>query len=171
LDDVDVVAVQIGRRPRGAIRVAARCPFELPLVVRTSPRLDAGEPFPTLYWLTCPAAARAASALESSGRMRSLNESLSREPALASAYREAHAAYVADRDAEGVLDGAPGVGGMPERVKCLHALLAHEYAAANPIGAIMRREIEPLSCPGPCVVDGDAGPAATPGHPHLGARR
>ena len=40
---------------------------------------------------------------------------------------------------------------MPGRVKCLHALYAHELADANPIGALAREEIEPLGCPGPCV--------------------
>lgn len=167
--DVDIVAVQIGRPPRGTVTVAARCPYGLPLAVRTSPRLDDGEPFPTRFWLTCPAAVRAASALESAGRMRALNDLLACDAALADAYARAHDAYVADRDTDGALDGAPSAGGMPNRVKCLHALLAHEYADANPIGAIVRHEIEPLDCPGPCVVDESGSAVAAAGHPHLRA--
>ncbi|MGH2727954.1 MAG: DUF501 domain-containing protein, partial [Actinomycetota bacterium] len=57
-------------------------------------------------------------------------------------------------------------GGMPGRVKCLHALYAHELADANPIGAIVRDEVEPLGCPGPCVeAAGDDPPTAVAGHP------
>jgi len=164
---IDIVAVQIGRPPRGTVTVAASCPHGLPLAVRTSPRLDDGEPFPTRFWLTCPAAVRAASAQESAGRMRALNEQLAADASLAGAYRRAHEAYIAERDRDGALDREVSAGGMPNRVKCLHALLAHEYADANPVGAIVRREIEPLDCPGPCVIDVDGRAEAAPGHPHL----
>ena len=173
--DRQVVAVQLGRSPRGETSVAARCVHGLPAVVRTEPILDDGEPFPTLYWLTCPAAVRAVGRLESEGLMRSLNERLASDRSFAAAYARAHEAYVADRDsptapsgASPALPGAPGAGGMPDRVKCLHALYAHELGAGgNPVGSVVRDEIEPLDCPGQCVImrDGSAEPA--PGHPHM----
>ena len=170
--DRRVVGVQIGREPRGDVTVAVRCEFGFPMVVRTSPTLETGEPFPTLYWLTCPLAVRAIGKLESTGRMRDLNERLAAEPELAEAYRTAHERYRSERD--GDLDGRDeSAGGMPGRVKCLHALYAHELADANPIGAIVRADVEPLGCPGPCVEttdDGAASPVA--GHPGFaGARR
>jgi hypothetical protein len=56
---------------------------------------------------------------------------------------------------------------MPTRVKCLHALYAHELADANPVGAIVRERIEPLNCPGPCV-DSDFQRVA--GHPAFSRR-
>ncbi|MGH2785224.1 MAG: DUF501 domain-containing protein [Actinomycetota bacterium] len=163
--DRDVVAVQIGREPRGEIAVAVRCEHGLPMVVRTPPTLETGEPFPTLYWLTCPLAVRAIGKLESSGEMRGLNERLQAEPEMASAYRDAHERYRIDRD--GDLNGRDeSAGGMPGRVKCLHALYAHDLADANPIGAIVRDTIEPLGCPAPCVEHGDDGEArAVAGHP------
>jgi uncharacterized protein len=144
------VAVQIGREPRGEVAVAIRCEYGLPMVIRTPPTLETGEPFPTLYWLTCPIAARKVGGLESGGFMRDLNARLSEDRALADAYGVSHDRYRRDRD--GDLEGpASSAGGMPGRVKCLHALYAHELADANPVGAIVREEIEPLNCPGPCV--------------------
>lgn len=165
-----VVAAQIGREPRGAVSVATPCEHGLPLVIRTSPRLETGEPFPTLYWLTCPLAQRAIGGLESGGRMRDLNARLAEDAGLASAYAEAHRRYIRDRD--GAEDSGESAGGMPGRVKCLHALYAHERADANPIGAIVRDEIEPLGCPGPCVTTREDGAVArTPGHPAFARKR
>ena len=165
--DRALVSVQIGRDPRGSVSVAARCEHDLPMVIRTPPRLETGEPFPTLYWLTCPLAQRAVGGLESGGFMRELNARLGHDAALASSYRDAHDRYRRDRD--GSLDvSAESAGGMPGRVKCLHALYAHERADANPIGAIVRQRIEPLGCPGPCVTaDGER----VPGHPAFARRR
>jgi hypothetical protein len=42
---------------------------------------------------------------------------------------------------------------MPERVKCLHALVAHELAAAgvNPFGAEALEAVGAWWLPGPCV--------------------
>ena len=164
-----IVAAQIGREPRGDVGVAARCEYGLPMAIRTSPRLESGEPFPTLYWLTCPLAVRAVGRLEATGRMRDLNARLGSEPKLAAAYRAAHDRYVRDRDGEGDVT-AESAGGMPGRVKCLHALYAHELADANPIGAVVRDEVEPLGCPGPCVAEAEGGVVRTPGHPAFARR-
>jgi uncharacterized protein len=164
--DRAVIAVQLDRAPRGEVSVAARCEHGLPIVVRTAPRLESGEPFPTLYWLTCPLASRKVGALESAGAMNEMNDRLATDDALGSAYRAAHDRYRMDRDGGG--DGRQdSAGGMPERVKCLHALYAHEVADSNPIGAIVRERIEPLGCPGPCV--GDDGRRVA-GHPAFARR-
>jgi uncharacterized protein len=133
---VAVVAAQLGRPPRGLRAVAHRCPCGLPDVVATAPRLADGTPFPTLYYLTCPRAAAAISRLESSGLMRDMQDRLPRDPELLAAQQAAHRDYLARRDAAaasaGVAPLPPGTqsaGGMPDRVKCLHALAAHELAA------------------------------------------
>lgn len=165
-DDRLIVAVQIGRAPRGAQAVAARCPFDLPAVVRTAPILEDGTPFPTMFYLTCPVAVRDVGRLEAHGRMRLLNEQLADDEDLRSAYSEAHERYLAMRGPAGPNEGVTA-GGMPTRVKCLHALYAHELADANPIGAVVRTEIEPIDCPGPCVT----GDARTPGHPGFAGKR
>jgi uncharacterized protein len=142
--DVAAVTVQLGRPPRGVRRVAHRCPCGLPDVVETAPRLPDGTPFPTLYYLTCPRAAAAVSRLESAGLMREMERRLAGEPGLRRAYQSAHEDYLRRRDEVASSDGLaplpPGTqsaGGMPARVKCLHALAAHELAVpgANPLGA------------------------------------
>jgi uncharacterized protein len=170
-EDRAVVALQIGREPRGDVAVAVRCEHGLPMVARTAPVLESGEPFPTLYWLTCPLAQRAVGKMESSGRMRDLNARLEAEPSLAASYREAHERYRRDRDGD-PSGRDESAGGMPGRVKCLHALYAHELADGNPVGAVVRAEIEPLGCPAPCVEpSGESGTGRVAGHPGFARSR
>ena len=74
--------------------------------------------------------------------MRDMSERLAADKELAAAYRAAHDAYLADRRAlsdELTVTQIEGVsaGGMPDRVKCLHALAGHALAAGpgvNPLG-------------------------------------
>jgi uncharacterized protein len=76
--------------------------------------------------------------------MTELTAALENDPELARRYQAAHEAYVDDRDAlaaELHLDVPEltevSAGGMPDRVKCLHALVAHSLVAGpgvNPIG-------------------------------------
>jgi hypothetical protein len=155
-----VVAVQLGRRPRGLRRVAHRCPCGLPDVVETAPRLPDGTPFPTLYYLTCPRAVTAVGRLEAAGVMRQLEQRLAADGALRSAYQAAHRDYLARRDlaaAEAGVDplpsGTQSAGGMPARVKCLHALVAHELAVpgANPVGRQALAAAGRWWDAGPCV--------------------
>jgi uncharacterized protein len=135
--DLEAVARQLGREPRGVLEIAYRCPNGEPGVVKTAPRLPDGTPFPTLYYLTHPVLTAAASRLESSGLMREMTERLAHDPELATAYRRAHESYLAERDAIEPLGTTFSGGGMPERVKCLHVLIAHSLAAGpavNPFG-------------------------------------
>jgi hypothetical protein len=141
--DVTAVTLQLGRAPRGLLGVAHRCPCGLPDVVETAPRLSDGTPFPTLYYLTCPRAAAAVGRLEAGGLMREMTQRLAAEPGLRQAYLAAHRDYLARRDeaaracgVEPLPPGTPSAGGMPDRVKCLHALVAHELAVpgTSPLG-------------------------------------
>ncbi len=136
--DLDVVTEQLGRPPRGVVGVAARCVCGRPVVVRTAPRLEDGTPFPTTYYLTCPPAVAAVSALEAGGLMRRLTQRLADEPELAAAHRRAHEAYLADRAALGEVPQIAGIsaGGMPDRVKCLHVLVAHSLAAGPGVNLV-----------------------------------
>ncbi|HZC40980.1 MAG TPA: DUF501 domain-containing protein [Streptosporangiaceae bacterium] len=172
LRDEEAVARQLGRPPRGLRRVAHRCRCGLPDVVETAPRLPDGSPFPTLYYLTCPRAVAAVSRLESAGVMRELERRLATEPAFRQAYQSAHQDYLRRRDeaarAAGVAPlpaGTQSAGGMPARVKCLHALAAHELAVpgANPAGAEALDRAGRWWEGGPCVpADSQAGPAGAP---------
>lgn len=135
--DLEAVARQLGRAPRGVLAIAYRCPNGEPAVVKTSPKLPDGTPFPTLYYLTHPVLTAAASRLETTGLMRRMTERLRLDAGLAAAYRRAHASYLADRDAIESLGTTFSAGGMPDRVKCLHVLIAHSLAkgpGCNPFG-------------------------------------
>jgi hypothetical protein len=143
--DLALVEQQLGRPPRDVLAIAARTADGAPAVVATAPRLADGTPFPTFYYLTHPVLVAAMSRLEAEGRMRDLTERLERDDALAEAYRTAHASYLADRDAALVVPELAGVsaGGMPTRVKCLHALAGHALAAGpgiNPVGDLALAE-------------------------------
>jgi hypothetical protein len=142
--DLEIVAAQLQRTPRDVYAVGHRCPCGAVDVVETPPRLADGTPFPTFYYATCPKLTAAISTLESSGLMNEMNERLQNDPELSGQYQAAHLDYEAARDAvakELNLD-VPEVkgttaGGMPDRVKCLHSLIAHSLAAGegvNPLG-------------------------------------
>ena len=137
--DVDALREQLGRVPRGVVGIAARCVCGRPAVVRTAPRLPDGSPFPTTYYLTHPAAVKGCSTLEAEHLMEEFNARLAADEALADAYAAAHEDYLARRAELGRPEEIEGVsaGGMPTRVKCLHALVGHALSAGrgvNPIG-------------------------------------
>ena len=143
--DLAVIAEQLGRVPRGVVGVAWRCPCRRPGVIATAPRLPPDDsPFPTTFYLTCPRAVAGCSRLEAGGLMAVMTGRLQADADLAAQYQAAHVAYLADRAALarelGVADvprPETSAGGMPSRVKCLHALVGHALAAGpgvNPLG-------------------------------------
>lgn len=138
--DLKAIEVQLGRTPRDVHAIAYRCPCGNPAVVETPPRLTDGTPFPTFYYATCPNLTSDISTLENSELMGEMNERLATDSELASAYHAAHFAYIEARSSLGVsvpeIEGI-SAGGMPDRVKCLHSLVAHALAAGagvNPLG-------------------------------------
>ncbi|WP_285751628.1 DUF501 domain-containing protein [Lentzea sp. NBRC 105346] len=136
-EDLEIVARQLGRTPRGARAIAARCPSGHPSVVQTDPRLPDGTPFPTLYYLTCPKLNSLVSTLEGQGTMKEMEARLAEDEELARAYQRAHEQYLAERDAIDSLGTQVTAGGMPTRVKCLHVHVAHALAkgpGVNPFG-------------------------------------
>lgn len=137
--DLKVLKLQLGRVPRGVLGIAARCKCGAPLVVATAPRLENGNPFPTMFYLTHPQAVKGCSVLESNQWMEMLNERLATDEELRRQYADAHRAYIEAREAVEYVEEIKdfSAGGMPTRVKCLHALLGHALAAGrgvNPIG-------------------------------------
>ena len=138
-DDLAVMTEQLGRPVRDVVAVAARTRDGVPAVVSTAPRLADGTPFPTFYYLTHPALVAAVSRLEAEGVMREWSGLVAPGGPLAEQYRAAHDAYLADRTAAGEVPEIAGTsaGGMPVRVKCLHALAGHALATGpgvNPVG-------------------------------------
>jgi hypothetical protein len=151
--DRHIVEAQLGRDIRGAVEVAHRCGCGAPDVIVTEPVLPDGTPFPTTYYLTCPLASAAVGRLEGAGLMRELQEELADEE-VGAAYRAAHQRYLADRRQVAVAAGTTvpaaiahiSAGGMPDRVKCLHALLAQSLACGagvNPMGDRTQQRLSP----------------------------
>jgi hypothetical protein len=80
---------------------------------------------------------------------------LAQDPELASQYRVAHERYLVDRETLGIVPELKDIsaGGMPNRVKCLHVLIAQSLACGpgvNPLGdralALLSPWWKPTSC-------------------------
>ncbi len=158
-DDLAVVEVQLGRRPRSVHDLGHRCPCGNPDVVVTEPRLEDGTPFPTTFYLTCPRAAARIGTLEASGLMREMTDRLEVDPELAEGYRRAHQAYLAFRESIAHVPELSGVsaGGMPHRVKCLHVLAGQSLAqgrGVNPLGDELLDLLGEFWAAGPCATTG-----------------
>ncbi len=162
LKDKKVIAKQLGRVPRGLHGIERRCPHGYPQVVRVYPLVE-GKPFPTLFWLTCPFLTKQIDRLEAEGWIKYLEELLEVDRPLASRFREAHRAYITERNRllfpedratlkeAGMLKDLleKGIGGTADfaRVKCLHLHLAHTLARNNPIGDQILQHLQNHACP------------------------
>ena len=154
--DLGSVSKQLGRPVRDIVAIAARCACGNPIVVQTKPRLEDGTPFPTLYYLTLPAATSAVSTLEAEGLMTKLQDQLAQNDDLAKNYQSAHLSYLSDRAELGLVEEIEGIsaGGMPTRVKCLHSLVAHSLAKGPGVNIIGDLAIEACSwSPSRCVCE------------------
>ena len=148
--DIDAVTAQLGRYPRGMIALGRMDVLGRPLAVVTRPILPGNIPFPTTCYLTEPGAVKAVSRLEAQGAMREYARMLDDDPKLSESYNRAHERYLEFRHALAVRLGdderriaGVSAGGMPNRVKCLHALVAQALVmgpGVNPIGdAVIER--------------------------------
>jgi uncharacterized protein len=151
-DDRDLVARQLGREPRAFAAVAARCPFGRPAAIRQRSYLDSGEPFPTTFYLTCPAAVAAIGRLEDAGGVGRYQRLIAEDPQAGESYRQATELQRSLRaPAPRMLDDGVslclGIGGTARdgAVKCLHAHAA--FALGVPgyaLGARILAEAAPL---------------------------
>ena len=159
-DDIATVERQLGRYPRGMVCVGSRCVCGRPLAVVTRPLLPGGIPFPTTCYLTGPEAVKAASHVEADGIMQDYNRLLAEDDEVRAAYERAHELYLAFRhelalrlgDSEEHIEGT-SAGGMPVRVKCLHALMAQTLVmgpGANPIGDLLLERVSDEFSPTVC---------------------
>lgn len=126
--DLDIVREQLGRPARGVLEISYRTPDDQPAVVKTAPKLDDGTPFPTLYYLTDPRLTAEASRLEVAQVMKWMEQRLGEDEELAKDYRAAHEHFLAERNKIEDLGTDFSGGGMPDRVKCLHVLIAYALA-------------------------------------------
>lgn len=157
---------QLGRSLRGEVRVASRCPHGKVQVIATSPLLEDGTPFPTLYWLTCPLLRSGVSRLENGDLREELRRRVEEDGDFSASLLQAEREYrrrqedwaermgVAARFRE-LFSQSPGIGGTVSLgLKCLHAHLAHYLAGgSNPVGReVMARlgEVQRSECGGDC---------------------
>ena len=152
-EDATIVEAQIGRPLRGRWAVARRCHLGVPMAIENHPYLEDATPFPTLFWLTCPILVKRASQLEGRGWMAELNDRLADDDALRSRLKTAIDRLLRRRNAHAhLVDAGAPPGGGPERVKCLHAHVAHELGdAPNPVGALTLANAGWPDCRVPCV--------------------
>jgi hypothetical protein len=127
LTDEEIVARQLGRPPRAFRGVVVRCPFGRPAVTEQAPFDDAGHPFPTQYWVTCPHLVAAISRLEAAGGVERWSRAANDDPELATSLASAQEAQRRERP-----ELAAGIGGSTRSgsLKCLHAHAA--FALARP---------------------------------------
>jgi uncharacterized protein len=151
--DEEIVERQLGRPPRAFRRVAVRCPFGRPAVTEQEPFDDAGHPFPTQFWVTCPHLVAAISRLEAAGGVERWSRAASDEPELAASLAAAQAKQRRERP-----ELAAGIGGATRAgsLKCLHAHGAFALAHAGyELGDRILAELPslwPASC---CTADDD----------------
>jgi hypothetical protein len=144
--DLALVAEQLGRPPLTDFSVVARCGPGHPLVIRNHPIDHDGNPFPTLYWLTCPGAVKAVARIEADGWIKRLEARGRDNPAFGSALEAAHREHAAERG-RWVPEASRwgGVGGARAGVKCLHAHYANHLAGGDdPVGAWVAERVEPV---------------------------
>jgi hypothetical protein len=127
LTDEEIVERQLGRPPRAFRGVVVRCPFGRPAVTEQAPFDDAGHPFPTQYWVTCPQLVAAISRLEAAGGVERWTGAARDDPQLATSLASAQEAQRRERP-----ELAAGIGGSTRAgsLKCLHAHAA--FALARP---------------------------------------
>jgi uncharacterized protein len=140
MDDREIVAGQLGRKPRAFARVAVRCPYGLPAVTEQAPYDGQGEPFPTTYYVTCPHLVSAIARVEAAGGVERWSEAAASEEHLAGSLARAtaeqrlvrHELAGDERGSDGGASLDLGIGGSrsPEHLKCLHAHVA--FALARP---------------------------------------
>lgn len=149
MTDEEIVERQLGRPPRAFRGVAVRCPFGRPAVTEQAPFDDAGHPFPTQFWVTCPHLVAAISRLEAAGGVERWSRAASDDPQLAASLASAQEAQRRDRP-----ELAAGIGGSTRAgsLKCLHAHAA--FALARPgyvLGDRILAELPSLWPPSCCT--------------------
>jgi uncharacterized protein len=123
------------------------------MAIESHPRLDDGTPFPTLFWLTCPVLVKRASRLEAAGMMTDFSLRLRTDSSMRERMADALRRYRERRDGHEVVSeaGSPP-GGDADRVKCLHAHLAHELAdPPSPVGGLTLASAGWPDCRSRCV--------------------
>jgi hypothetical protein len=128
MSDEEVVARQIGRRPRAFRRVAVRCPFGRPAITEQAPFDEDGRPFPTQYYVTCRHLVAAISRLEAAGGVERWTQAAREDEELTASLA---AAQDEQRRIRPELDAGIGGSTRDGSLKCLHAHAAFALARSG----------------------------------------
>ncbi|ALM53873.1 DUF501 domain-containing protein [Halomonas huangheensis] len=146
---LEIIAQQLGRAPRGIEALAATDGNGTPLVLRMAPIVD-DKPFPTLYWLSSELLKVELSRIEAAGVIKSLEARVQEDDDFRSAYHASHQDYINTRwrlmseaqrseverlGYEGIMRER-GIGGIAnhDQIRCLHTQYAHHLCGNNVIG-------------------------------------
>lgn len=157
-EQLELIARQIGRKPRGIEAIACQTQTGIPLVLQMRSLLG-DTPFPTLYWLSSKDLDVAISRIEASGWVKQIEELLQQDEALRQTFHDQQQSYVERRQAlmrpedrariEALgfteLFTRYGIGGIAQwdKVRCLHMQYAHWLADGdNVIGERLEQEFE-----------------------------
>jgi hypothetical protein len=152
---LDMIARQLGREPRGLVGIAHQTADGIPTVLQIRSLVDK-RPFPTLFWLCSKDLYRAIAEIETSGWVKQIELEIQQNETLREAFRLNHVSYVAQRwqlmhpqDREQIeqlgfthLFEQYGIGGISQwdKVRCLHMQYAHHLCGENVIGQRMDAE-------------------------------
>jgi uncharacterized protein len=126
-NDRTIVERQLGRRPRAFRRVVARCPFGRPAVTEQAAFDEAGRPFPTQFYVTCPHLVAQISRVEAAGGVERWTRAAREDDVLRESLARGHEEQ---RELRPELDAGIGGATRTGTLKCLHAHAA--FALARP---------------------------------------
>ena len=161
--DPEVAERQLGRAPEGMIEASARCSYGAPTALLCAPIVARkgkgssagrqGEPFPTLYWLTCPHLKERVGRLEGGQAFLDIRRRIAEDPAFDSRLKEASENYrklreelyeklpdelkasVKEKATADLLSSGPGGVKDYRNIKCLHIHLANFISGMDdPVG-------------------------------------
>ncbi|SKA11020.1 DUF501 domain-containing protein [Selenihalanaerobacter shriftii] len=160
-EDLEVIIRQLGREPRGLVKIAKRCKHGYPQILVTYPIYDKEDDigiFPTTYWLSCPELIDRISELESEGLIKEIQEKIisdkNKFAELLSVYKDyaqKRIDLLTEDDLQNIKDNFPGrwkvisesgVGGIMEKegIKCLHTQYAdYLINQKNPVGRVINQ--------------------------------
>lgn len=166
--DSKTIERQLGRVPRGVLRVVKYTKDGQPMVIMTDPIISRlskfevrisnfeWEPFPTLYYLTDPKTVEMVSRLEDKGLIKKFENEIAENNVLRHDFLKAQEQYIKERkrlagkklneleESKRLIINETGIGGVKDltKIKCLHAHYAHYLATGkNPIGALIHQAL------------------------------
>ena len=153
-NQLSIIEQQLGRKPRGLVRIAAFSK-DIPLVLQMRSLIE-DKPFPTLYWLSSKTLNKAIGQIEGQGWVKTIERRLMEDESLRNIFLANQQSYtdsrwnkVAPKDKTRIatlgfteLFKQYGIGGITEwqKVRCLHMQYAHHLAEKNIIGELMDEE-------------------------------